>query len=172
MKEKTEYLGVGVSVALLLLCVFAGVASAITIHDNAMVVNARETINLNGNWDYEPSNNENEPPSSWNHYIQVPGLVDLAQPKVDWENYDYHWYKTNFTPSQQHDHVFIKIGQSMFGTEVWLNDVHIGNDTSCFTSQEYDVSTVIDHSGENTLVVRVGSLDALPENDYMKNTSL
>ena len=129
---------------------------------------SRETVDLNRrNWSYEPTNTEDEIPSSWNHEVEVPGLVDLAQPKVNWENYDYHWYKRNFTlnASQQHDCAFIKIGQSMFGTEVWLNGVHVGNDTSCFTSQEYDVSTVIDYSGENTLVVRVGSFNSLPENE-------
>nr|AAU82837.1 beta-galactosidase [uncultured archaeon GZfos1D1]QNO48784.1 beta-galactosidase [Methanosarcinales archaeon ANME-2c ERB4] len=53
----------------------------------------------------------------------------------------------------------------MFETEVWLNGVYIGNDTSCFTSQEYDVSNIISYSGENTLIARVGSLDTLPENE-------
>jgi beta-galactosidase len=145
------------------------------IHDRCDT--SRETINLNRkNWSYEPTNNKNEIPSSWNHELEVPGLVDLAQPKADWEYYDYHWYKRNFTPPHHHDHAFIKIGHSMFGTEVWLNNnslcndtscfVHIGNDTSCFTSQEYDVSNVINYSGENVLVVRVGKNETfIPENE-------
>ncbi|ODS36940.1 MAG: hypothetical protein A7315_04445 [Candidatus Altiarchaeales archaeon WOR_SM1_79] len=122
-------------------------------------VNSRELIDLNGIWHYEPSNNENGIPLNWNHTLEVPGLVDLANPKVEWGDYNYHWYKGTFnlTSSQQHDRAFIKIDQSRYGTDVWLNEKYLGNYTGCYTSHKYDATDAINYGGENTLIVKVGS---------------
>ncbi len=132
---------------------------------NNTIVNSRGLIDLNGMWCYELDNNENETPSIWSHTLEVPGLVDLANPKVAWKDYKYHWYKKIFAfniTSQQQDHAFIKIGQSMYGTDVWLNGKYLGRYVGCYTSHKYEVTDIINYTGNNTLLIRVGTKNTLP----------
>jgi hypothetical protein len=50
----------------------------------------------------------------------------------------------------------------MFGTEVWLNGIHLGGDIACYTSQEYDAGASLRPDGPNELIVRVGLKETLP----------
>ncbi len=131
-----------------------------------------ETINLNGKWSLEPSLKQ---PQSWHYSIVVPGLVDTVQPPLNWQPYNCFWYKKTFTltPSQLHSHAFIKIDQSQYRTELWLNEKYLGSYIGCYTSYKYDATDAINYNGENNLIVKVGSKDGLPKtgavgHDYEK----
>ena len=123
---------------------------------------ARETISLNGTWQLEASDKR---PEAWHHSILVPSLVDMASPPINWEAQKWFWYKKTFTltPSQTRGHAFLKIGQSKYGTEVWLNGKYLGSYLGCYTSHKYKATKAINYNGENVLVVKVGIKEALPK---------
>jgi beta-galactosidase len=133
---------------------------------------SRLAINLNGKWSLEPSLKKTQVRK---HSIVVPGLVDMAQPPINWQSYNCFWYKKTFTltPSRARSHAFIKINQSQYGTEVWLNEKYLGGYMGCYTSHEYDATDAINYNGENNLIVKVGSKDSLSKigavgHDYEK----
>ncbi len=123
----------------------------------------RETISLNGTWSCEPGGKEEEP-TAWRHEVPVPGLVDLCNPPVRWQDHEYFWYKKSFRVSrdQKRTRAFVRIEQSKYGSEVWLNGEKLGTYDGCYTSHEYDASDVMRYDRENVLLVRVGQKDALP----------
>ncbi len=123
----------------------------------------RLIISLNGAWQIEPGENE-VPSGEWRHDVQVPALVDMARPAYEWETFAYHWYRHSFhlQENRRADLAFLKLQQASFGTEVWLNDKHLGGDMACYTSQEYDLRGVIKFGAENELLVRVGAKHTLP----------
>ncbi|MEA3346750.1 MAG: discoidin domain-containing protein, partial [Candidatus Auribacterota bacterium] len=135
---------------------------------------SRLTFSLNGKWKLEASK---EKPKIWGHSIVVPGLVDMAEPSINWKSQSCFWYKKTFTltPNQARSHAFIKIGLSKYGTEVWLNGKYIGSYMGCYTSHEYNATKAINYNGANTLIVKVGTKDALPKtspvgHDYEKQS--
>jgi beta-galactosidase len=123
----------------------------------------RNTFSLNGEWQITGSD-EIIIPATFPSTIPVPAVVEMAQPPYDWQKFDYHWYRTSFLiehlPDKQN--VFLKISQSMFGTEVWLNGHHLGGTISCYTSHEYLLNEFLKHDGVNELIVRVGAKFTLP----------
>ncbi len=128
---------------------------------------ARHSIRLNGTWDFEPSNDA-AAPSAWAYHIAVPGLVDCLEPRADWKEFKYFWYRTTFDVGEAAELAFVVIEQAMFGTEVWLNGKHLGGDIACYTSQEYDARSVL-RVGENELIVRVGRREELPKHSAVGN---
>ncbi len=124
---------------------------------------ARNTFSLNGIWDIT-GGDEITIPSAYSSVVPVPAVVDMALPAYDWQSYNYHWYRTTFSiDSLSHTNiVFLKIEQSMFGTEVWLNGHHVGGSISCYTSHEYLLDEFLRRDGTNELVVRVGAKSKLP----------
>lgn len=123
----------------------------------------RNTFSLNGIWDVT-GGEKSLLPQSFSSTVNVPAVVDMAVPAYDWEKFDFHWYRTSFVIEKlSHvNSVFLKIEQSMFGTEVWLNDHHIGGSISCYTSHEYLLNEFLKTDGANELIVRVGSKSTLP----------
>ncbi|MCK4947980.1 MAG: discoidin domain-containing protein, partial [Candidatus Aureabacteria bacterium] len=123
---------------------------------------ARGIISLDGIWQLEASDKR---PETWQHSVLVPGLVDIAEPPVNWETQKCFWYKKTFTltPSQTRGHAFLKIGQSKYGTEVWLNEKYMGSYIGCYTSHKYNATKAINYNGENTLIVKVGLKKDLPK---------
>lgn len=121
-----------------------------------------QRIGLNKSWDLQPGA---EKPERFAHKVPVPGLVDLAEPKFAREKYDYFWYRTVFKLPEraQFEKVYLQLEQVQYGTEIWLNNHHIGGDIPCYTSQEFDLTAFINRGGENELLVRVGAKHTLPE---------
>jgi len=117
---------------------------------------------LNGQWEIAGGSADDHQP--FHSYISVPSVVDTALPPYDWQSFDYHWYRKSFSLGNVPEsvNVFLKIEQSMFGTEVWLNGVHLGGSISCYTSHEYHLNEFLKRDGTNELVVRVGARSTLP----------
>ena len=122
----------------------------------------RNIFSLNGPWHIAPS--EDSAPHQYSHRITVPSVVDCAQPHHDWQSARFHWYRTTFTldcgPGAL---VYLNIGQSQFGTDVWVNGIHAGRSISCYTAHEYEIRGFLHSTGqENEIVVRVGRKEELP----------
>ena len=123
----------------------------------------RNIFSLNGAW--EITGGDEEPiPQEFPSLVPVPAVVDMAVPAYDWQRFDFHWYRTTFSIEKRNskDFIFLKISQSMFGTEVWLNGHHLGGSMSCYTSHEYLLNDFLQHDAPNELIVRVGAKHTLP----------
>jgi hypothetical protein len=122
---------------------------------------------LNGTWELEGTN-DTARPDRWTRTVPVPALVDVAAPPYDWKESKFHWYRKIFKNDHKTDHAHVRLDQAMFGTEVWLNDVHLGGDIACYTSQEYDVAGVL-RTGLNELIIRIGQRSDLPPHSAVGN---
>lgn len=122
----------------------------------------RTVLSLNGAWQISGGGAE-RPAAPYTATVPVPALVDMAEPPYDWSAFAYHWYRLPFTLDGLTDTQFVhlKIEQSMFGAQIWLNGTHLGGSISCYTSHEYPVTQHL-RSGENELLVRVGAKGTLP----------
>lgn len=131
----------------------------------------RTTISLNGIWKIEEGTME-KIPGSYNHAVQVPGLVSLAVPAFnnpgprvkDPKNIfqkdtlrEAFWYHRTFNiNSPVPANAFLKVSKAMFGTKVFLNGTDIGEHLPCFTPGYFDVKDAL-KQGVNELIIRVGS---------------
>ncbi|MDP1678088.1 MAG: DUF559 domain-containing protein [Bacteroidota bacterium] len=124
---------------------------------------SRNTFSLNGVWEVT-GGDKSAIPLTFFSTVNVPAVVDMAVPAYNWEKFDFHWYRTSFVIEKlSHvNSVFLKIEQSMFGTEVWLNGHHLGGSISCYTSHEYLLNEFLNPEGKNELIVRVGAKSTLP----------
>ncbi len=123
----------------------------------------RNIFPLNGRWQVT-GGTEDSIPKEFPSTVPVPAVVDMAEPPYDWQSFDFHYYRTTFTIEHLSPttFVFLKIAQSMFGTQVWLNGQHLGGSISCYTSHEYPLNEYLDPRGENELIVRIGAKSTLP----------
>lgn len=123
----------------------------------------RTVLSLNGKWEITGGDAVTLP-KEFPSVIPVPAVVDMAEPPYDWQAFEHHWYRKKFSLKNLRDtqFLFLKIGQSMFGTDVWLNGVHLGGTISCYTSHEYNVTEHLNTEGKNELIVRVGARSTLP----------
>ncbi|MEW5798092.1 MAG: DUF559 domain-containing protein [Bacteroidota bacterium] len=123
----------------------------------------RNTFSLNGTWKIS-GGDEKDVPKEFTSTIPVPAVVDMAVPAYDWQRFNFHWYRTSFVVDGLSDRqcMFLKISQSMFGTEVWLNGHHLGGSISCYTSHEYPLHDFLNRNASNELIVRVGAKHTLP----------
>jgi beta-galactosidase len=131
---------------------------------------SRNAISLNGNWEVQPTSDDSVP-SSFLHTIPVPSLVDMASPPYDWEKAKFHWHKLEFAIDNLDlsNAVFLRIGQSQYGTQIWLNGHHIGESISCYTSQEYRMNPWIRNDQSNILIIRIGDKSNLPPESAVGN---
>ena len=146
----------------------------------------RVVFNLNGIWEFDQTTNA-FPPAKFTRKIPVPGLVHLAEPKID--DYDrffkrpgkvelkeqhnlynidytprYSWYrKTVFIPKDMDgkDGV-ITIKKSQYVTQVYINGMDMGTSMSCYTPVEFTATSAIKYGAENEILIKVGDRVWLP----------
>ncbi len=146
----------------------------------------RVVFNLNGTWEFDQTTNA-FPPAKFTRKIPVPGLVHLAEPKID--DYDkffkrpgkvelkeqhnlynidytprYSWYrKTVFIPKdlEGKDGV-ITIKKSQYVTQVYINGMDMGTSMSCYTPVEFTTTSAIKYGAENEILIKVGDRVWLP----------
>ncbi|MEO6187975.1 MAG: glycoside hydrolase family 2 TIM barrel-domain containing protein [Ginsengibacter sp.] len=141
-------------------------------------ISRRNTISLNGKWQIAEGTKD-DIPKSFDHTVQVPGLVSLSipafknvGPKVEDRNNslsqsdplrEAFWYRRTFIVKRGIPPVAtLKIAKAMFGTKVFLNGVDLGEHLPCFTPGFFNVKDAL-KEGANEIVVRVGSSrDAVP----------
>jgi len=131
----------------------------------------RTVINLNGTWDFEQTENA-FPPERFTRKIPVPGLIHLAEPKVD--QFDalltgdykprYNWYRRGFhVPAElKNSQAVVCLLKSMYVTQVFVNGMDAGTSISCYTPVEFPVTRGIRFGEMNELLIRVGDRAWLP----------
>ena len=151
----------------LFFCLFMLAVSGLS----AAVPEPRLRISLSGTWEFEQSVDA-FPPEKFSRTIPVPGLIFLAQPKI--EQYDayydgsyeprYNWYrKTFFVPADAEGlNGVVSILKSKYVTGVYLNGRHLGGSMSSYTPVEFPLGSAVRCGAENELLVRVGDRKWLP----------
>lgn len=146
----------------------------------------RLSIDLNGEWQFEQTL-QAFPPSVFTRTIEVPGLITLAEPRIDdYEKFfrrpeqseaksqhslfnldytpRYSWYrKMIFIPENLHDRqVVFTLKKSQYVTQVYVNGRDMGSSMACYTPVEMLVTDAIRFGEENEICVRVGERIWLP----------
>ncbi len=131
----------------------------------------RHQMNLSGEWEFEQTVKA-YPPRKFTKKIPVPGLVDLAHPRID--QYDelfmgdqdpkYSWYRSEFSvpPEQVGQRAILTILKSRFNTQVILNDTDLGTYMECSTPIECDLTNYLKRDSENVLMIRVDDISRIP----------
>jgi beta-galactosidase len=146
----------------------------------------RKIINLNGNWEFDQTTIA-FPPEKFTRKIPVPGLIHLAEPRI--EEYDkffkrpgkpesveqfnlynldytprYSWYrKTVFIPRElENKEGMITIKKSQYVTQVYINGMDMGTSMACYTPIEFPVNKAVKFGAENEILIRVGERTWLP----------
>lgn len=146
----------------------------------------RTVINLNGTWQFDQTTTA-FPPAKFTRTIPVPGLVHLAQPKI--EDYDkffkradkveakeqhnlynidytprYSWYRKKiFIPKElEGKEGVITIKKSQYVTQVYVNGMDMGTSMACYTPVEFPITRALRPGLENEILIKVGDRVWLP----------
>ena len=129
-------------------------------------------LELNGTVDFEQTKDA-FPPANFTRKIPVPGLIDLAEPKI--EQYElyfsgrheprYNWYRFNFYIEEKYRDKFaiLKILKSRYNTQVILNGKDCGTYMQCNVPIDCDLTPFMKYGEENELLVRLGERAWLPK---------
>lgn len=132
----------------------------------------RRVLSLDGVWQIADGRID-EPPTTFDHTVPVPGLVTLATPAFDpppgpvvSDRYsrpqkdparDAFWYRRTFHFDGQVPAVArLKVSKAMFGSKAILNGHVLGEHRSSITPGWFDARATL-RPGENVLLVRVGA---------------
>lgn len=146
----------------------------------------RETINLNGTWQFDQTEKA-FPPARFTRKIPVPGLIHLAEPKIaDYDaffrkpegvafseqhnledlNYapKYSWYRRTFQVAKNREgfEAVVTLLKSMYVTRVFINGMEAGSSVECYTPIEFPIAKYLKYGQENEILVQVGDRAWLP----------
>lgn len=158
---------------LLMTLVFTGWT---TVKSDAAV---RKTISLDGTWQIAEGK-MNQPPTTFDRTVPVPGLVSLATPPFDAPGpkvakvrsipqkdpkRDAFWYRREFTLDGPVPAVArLKVAKAMFGTRVFLNGTLLGDHLPSFTPGYFDAKPAIKTGMNEVLIDRLVEVaDARPQ---------
>ncbi len=147
---------------------------------------ARTVIDLNGSWEFEQTINA-FPPEEFSRKCPVPGLIHLADPKI--EDYDkffkkpkdsklkeshslydidytprYSWYKKKlFVPLElSGKEAVLTIKKSQYVTDVFINGWSAGGSMACYTPIDLNITSALKFGEQNEILIRIGDRIWLP----------
>ena len=130
-----------------------------------------ERISLNGTVEFEQTADA-FPPKTFTRTIPVPGLIDLAVPKIDqYEEYFsgrhnpmYSWYRFRFDidAKDKGKYAILKMLKSFFNNQVIINGHDVGTYMQGSTPIDVDLTPFL-KQGANTLLVRLGDRAWMPK---------
>lgn len=146
----------------------------------------RTTIDLNGKWEFEQTTTA-FPPVKFTRKIPVPGLVHLAEPRI--EDYDkffkrpetalhdagrnifnldytprYSWYRKKILigKEQKDFEAVLTIKKSQYVTQVFVNGIDLGSYIECYTPIDVVITRALKYGQENEILLKVGDRHWLP----------
>ncbi len=123
------------------------------------IMERTEWQNLNGLWDYAIRKMGMAEPTQFDGSILVPFAVETSlsgvQKTVGQENE--LWYKRTFTvsPKWKNKKVLLNFGAVDWKSEIWLNDIKIGSHKGGYTPFSFDITSFLNKTTEQRLVLRV-----------------
>lgn len=127
----------------------------------------REIVSFNEDWLYLPKDRA----SARNLETDERGFEKVALPhaniELPWHNFDdpeyefVSWYRRHFTPAKkwQGQRLHLRFEGVMLAAEVWLNETFLGEHKGGYTPFTFDITDVVDWTGDNVLAVRVDSTE-------------
>ena len=123
------------------------------------IMERQEWKNLNGLWDYAITSVDAEAPNSYDGEILVPFAVESSlsgvQKRVDKDKV--LWYHTTFDVPKnwKNKEVLLHFGAVDWKTELWVNDIKIGQHIGGYAPFSFNVTHYLNKSGTQKLVVKV-----------------
>lgn len=115
--------------------------------------------NLNGLWQYAITEIDTPAPTKFDGEILVPFAVESSLSGVGKKVGDNKvlWYQCHFDVSSnwKNQNVLLHFGAVDWKTDVWVNDIKVGEHTGGFTPFSFDVTAALNKKGNNKLVVKV-----------------
>lgn len=115
--------------------------------------------NLNGLWQYAITEIDKPAPTKFDGDILVPFAVESSLSGVGKKVGDNKvlWYQCHFDVSSnwKNQNVLLHFGAVDWKTDVWVNDIKVGEHTGGFTPFSFDVTAALNKKGINKLVVKV-----------------
>jgi len=147
----------------------------------------RFTIDLNGIWDFDQTDAA-FPPEKFTRTIPVPGLVHLAEPKIDQyeklfkrperviqqDAHDllqlhyqpkYNWYRKiiHIPKELESQKAILSLKKSKYVTQVYVNKMDMGTSMACYTPVEFPVGDALKYGSDNEILIKVGDRAWLPD---------
>ncbi len=145
----------------------------------------RQVLSLNGRWQFEQTETA-FPPKKFTRTIPVPGLIHMAEPKI--EQYErlfaksktaenktdhrvldiqynprYSWYrKVVDLPAAAGRQAVLTIKKSQYVTQVFVNGMDAGGSMECYTPIDLPITPFVRFGGKNEILIRVGDRAWLP----------
>jgi len=146
----------------------------------------RTVVDLNGTWEFDRTEKA-FPPKKFTRTIPVPGLIHLAEPRID--DYDiwfkrpettetkqahgvydidyvpkYNWYKKILQIDKEHagKEILLRIRKSQYVTQVYINGIDVSTSIECYTPIEIPISRAVKFGEENEILIKVGDRYWLP----------
>ncbi|WP_321475404.1 sugar-binding domain-containing protein [uncultured Paludibaculum sp.] len=88
---------------------------------------------------------------------KLPESARVETAGVSRQTRNYFWYRRTFTVPGRKPVAMLRVAKAQFGTAVWLNGKKVGEHLGCFTAGYFDVTSFVNWSGENDLVIRIGA---------------
>ncbi len=123
------------------------------------IMERSDWMNLNGLWDYAITPRDKSAPSAYDGKILVPFPVEssLSGVKKTVGEENVVWYERSFTvPSGwRNKDILLHFGAVDWKTEVWVNDVKVGEHTGGYTPFCFNITPFLQRSGNQKLAVKV-----------------
>jgi beta-galactosidase len=146
----------------------------------------RTVIDFNGTWEFDRTEKA-FPPKKFKRTIPVPGLIHLAEPRID--DYDiwfkkpeapetkqahgvydidyiphYSWYRKTIRidKNQSGKELLLRIKKSQYVTQVYINGIDMGTSMECYTPIEIPITRAVKFGEENEILIKVGDRYWLP----------
>ncbi|HBY61332.1 MAG TPA: hypothetical protein DEH78_16040 [Solibacterales bacterium] len=95
---------------------------------------------------------------------KLPESARVAHAGISRQARNYFWYRRGFRAPERRTVALLRVNKAQFGTAVWVNGKPAGEHLGCFSAGIFDITSLIDWTGENDLVIRIGAHPAaLPD---------
>ena len=69
----------------------------------------------------------------------------------------FFWYRRSFRVPVRKERALLVVNKAQFGTAVWMNGEKVGEHMGCFTAGRFDITSAINWSSENQILIRIGA---------------
>jgi hypothetical protein len=86
---------------------------------------------------------------------------DTMKTGYSFQKRNYFWYKKTFETKPGYEAVILRINKAQFGTMVMVNGKKAGEYNGCFSTQFYNITSLIKKKGLNIILIRIGAHPAV-----------
>ena len=123
----------------------------------------RTTISLNGEWDFDQTEQAFPP----RKFFKKPDGVELVE-QFNFLERDYtpmyNWYKRKVFIDEKFkdEQLFLTIKKSQYVTRVFVNGHQVGSFMECYTPMDFNITSAVKYGSDNEILIQVGDRAWLP----------